>query len=454
MGYKKTNLDFTLLGNDDVNNATKIAYLFDSLTDVKEFSLDVYKQSMASGGRGYNFLRNYVDESSRRQFARGNGLTFYGTQDFDWVDKTLNRFFFIDQVGSEIDKLNQKIQKKDFVDIDQVKRIEFTEKEVGVFSFDLASLGLIRVYEYYSPLLKANVSPNLVKSEKGANGVTLYYYVGTPYIPKHEIKYVADKEGYYSEILKRRVNKEDLIIEEGVDKLVKFFYPEQLEIEKHEVDRKQATDKNGQKKFATTFKKCFIYIKRVDNTLPRIDIIVPIGYSSGITPIQAFWNTIQILAICEKLSKSNVNYRIIGAISSNVGSSPNNVRIYKFINLKNENQTLDPNAIALVTSDMRFYRLDGFFLKQATQYDSGFESKMYIGISNPITDSVEIKEAYIDFLSKSTSQTDRDASKLPDSKIVLDYALNEAQALIGYDKAICTISGGKWNDRTNQCEKK
>jgi hypothetical protein len=451
MGYKKTELDFNIVGNRDVNNAQKIAYFFDTLTDAKDFGLDVFNK-VPKRSRGYDFLKRFVEPSEKVKFSKGFGLSKYGTKDFDWIDKPLNTFLYIDRVDNEVNKLSQKISKQDFIDIDQVKKLEFTEKEIGVFSFDLASLGLVRVYEYYSPLLKKIVSPNLIVSQKLPDGQTLFYHVGSSYVPRHEVQYVAKEEGYYSEVLKRRVNKDELIIEEDDNRLAVYFYPEQRKIEKHEVERKQAKDKNGKDKFATTFKKCFINIPRVENTLPRVDIIIPIGYDSEVTPKEAFWNTIQVLSICEKLSKSNVNYRIIGAISSLLKGN-GDTRIYKFINLKNENQTLDPNQIALITSDMRFYRMDAFLLKQATQYDSGLESLMISGISYPITNSDEIKKAYINFLSNQSSQTDKEASKLPDSKIVLEYALNENSALIGYNKTICTISGGTWNSRTNTCVK-
>jgi hypothetical protein len=433
MGYKTTDLDFTLAGN-----YRKIGYFFDSLADVNKFLEDVFK-SIPIGTNAYTLTNRFVNNSAKKRFvnSKSNKATFFGVNNDSFVDTPIDRYLNIDRVQNEVSKLSNTISKKKFVDIDQIKRIEFTDKEVGVFSFDMASLGLVKVYEYYSPLLNRIVSANFVKSEKTGSGEIIFYFQGTPFVPKHEIQYVGDKGGYYSQILKRVVDKDELIQEEGQDKIVVLYYPEKEKIEKHEVERKQKVGADGKKKFASTFKKCFIEIKKVKKQLPRVDIIVPIGYAGNITSDQAFWNAIQVLSICEKLTRSGVIYRVIGSIATETINEEN--KIYKFINLKNENQPLDPNQISIIVSDMRYYRLNGFLLKQLSQYDSGLESAMDVGISYAITDLNEIKDAYINFLSKQTSQNDINASQFPDSKIVLNYALSEQAALDGYNNTIQLI---------------
>ena len=279
----------------------------------------------------------------------------------------------------------------------------------------------------------------MVVSEKTSSGELLFYYVGNPYVEKHYIEYDTKRGGYYSPILGRMVDKNELIEEEGQNKVVMLYYAERQAIPRHEVERVQAVDKDGKKKFATTFKKCFIEIKRVQNRLPRVDIIVPIGYRSNVKAKDAFWNTIQVLSICEKLSKSNVTYRVIGAISDCLFRD-GNARIYKFVKLKDETQPLDANGLAILVGDMRYYRMSNFLFKQAAQYDSGYVNDLIRDISYPITNRDEIKAAYINFLSKQTSESDKEAAKLPDSKIVLNYALSEAEALQGYNNTITQIA--------------
>lgn len=436
MGYKKTELEFQI---DPSDTSTKIGYFFDSLSDAEKFSDDVFK-TITVGSRAYNIANEYYDVEEKRRYVRNSAdrANWFGVTDDAFVDNKLDRFSRIDMVQGEVLKLSTQISKKSFVDIDQVKRIEFTDKEVGIFSFDMASLGLVRVYEYYSPLLKTIVSGNFVKSEKTGSGETLFYYQGTPFVPKHKIEYVGKQGGYYSEILKRLVDKDELIQEAGEDKIVVLYFPEKEKIEKHEVERKQKLNKDGKKKFATTFKKCFIEIKKVKSELPRVDIVVPLSYSYRVTADQAFWNCIQVLSICEKLTKSGVNYRVLGAVCTETPTG--NKQIYQFINLKNENQPLDPNQLSIVVSDMRFFRLTTFLMILMTQFDAGFQRSMGDTIGSAITNSTVIKNAYINYLSKQSSESDINASKISDSKIVLQYALNEQQALDGYNRTIDLIA--------------
>ena len=294
------------------------------------------------------------------------------------------------------------------------------------------------MYEYYSPLLNELISPNLVKSETVSDGKKIYYYVGNPYIKKHEVNYVAKEEGYYSTILNRNVDKNELLQEEGEDKIIVLYYPEKLEIKRHEVERIQAKDKNGKDKFATTFKKCFINIPKIENTLPRVDIIIPISYSWDETSNQTFWNSIAMVSICERLTQANVDYRVIACY----GLTVNNKYVYDFVNIKNENQPLDKNQLSLLISDMRFFRVEMFRTFYASLYDAGYKGvndfTKSIGSINVNTN--DIKSTYIEYLSKQSSQTDRLASQISNSKIVLPPALTGAEALSSYNTVINQIS--------------
>jgi hypothetical protein len=430
MGYKKTELSKTLY-----------AYYFDALSDVDDFTQEALKK-IPVGSREYRIAEDYINQQLTKNTIESNirqyGESKYGTTDSDFVGKPLQRYLQIDRVERESQKLTQKINKYDFLDIDQVKKIEFTERDIGIFSFDLASLGLIRVYEYYSPLLKTIVSANFVVSEKTSDGKLLFFYVGNPYIPKHEVEYSGKREGYYSTILNRNISKSELIFEEADNKVVKLFYPEKAKIERHEVERVQVKDKNGKNKFATTFKKCFINIPKVENTLPRIDIIVPISYAWKRTANDVLWNAIPLISICEKLTASNVDYRVIGAVGIKCDD-----RVEKdvaFINIKNENQPLDKNQLSMIVSDMRFFRLNFFRLAYAMQYDSGFGAYFNSSIGTPVNDSDEIKRIYMDYLSKQTSETDRVASLNSLSKVVLPVSYTENEAEVNYNTVVQQIA--------------
>lgn len=429
MGFKKQKLK-------SIGGYGRTAFLFDSLVNMQYFINETLKKIPTTSSK-YNVFKDYLNTTTLKRKV-DNDRNFYGVRDSNWVGNKIDRYDKISDIDSETRKLTNRASKLQFKDIDQKKQIQFTEREMGIFSFDLASLGLVRVYEYYSPILDAIVTPNLVKSEKANNGETIYYYVGNPYVPKHEIKYVGKQGGYYSEILKRLVDKDTLIEEEGEDRIVVYYYPEKEEVLRHEVSRKQAKNKDGKPKFATTFKKVFIYIPKVINNLPRVDIIIPISYGGGVTSEESFWNSIAMLSICEKLSKSNVNYRVVGAYGGRTLSGRQN--IYQFVILKDETKPLDPNQLAIATSDMRYFRIEGFMLDWATQYEAGFENNMDSGVANTITDRDEIKNAYVEYLSLSSSETDRKSATMLSSKIVLPTALNEQQALTSYNDVIKEIS--------------
>lgn len=431
MGYKKTILE----------PDKEVAYYFDSLRDVEEFIEEVSKKIPVSS-RAYRVSKGELVASELAQRVRSNigsqGESYYGTRDASFVNNPLQRYLRIDETEIEVNKLNQKITKFDFEDIDQVKKIEFTERDLGIFSFDLASLGLVRVYEYYSPLLKQIVNPNFVRSENLSNGQVIFYFIGQDKVAKHEVEYVGSKGGYFSFILKRIVDKTELIQELSDDKIVKLYFPERDEIIKHEVERRQVIDKNGKPKFATTFKKCFINIPKVKSQIPRLDIIIPLAYPSNKSAYQTFWNSVPLISICERLTQANVDYRVIGV--KGIETESGKKKDYAFINIKNEDQPLDKNQLSMIVSDMRFYRTTLFKLNQTMQYDSGFENNMSSMMGYPIRDSNELITKYMTFLSMQSSESDRMASTDRQTKIDIPIAEDENEAETIYKNTIDRIS--------------
>jgi hypothetical protein len=431
----------------EIINNNKVVYYFDSITDMQKFSEEVISK-IPLRGTAYNATEDYINAQNAKNSAdnlvRNQGINWYGTIDTSWVLNPINNYIKIQELEQEVEILRSKIAKADVIDIDQVKRIHFTEKEVGIFSYDLASLGLIKVYEYYSPLFKTTIDGNFVVSENKN-----FYFIGQKYIPRHEVKYNESKGGFYSNILGRLVDKKDLEIVEqplGSANAYLYFYPKQEEIPRHQVEQRQKIGSNGKPMFTTTFKKCFINIEKAKNPLPRIDLIVLPSFSSKKTASEIFYNSIAIISICEKLSKSNVNYRILASYDGEMYKSVRGrlqgigKKNFSFVNIKNENQNLDINQVAILSSDARFYRVENFKLKLAMQYDSAWGTDMQKGVAIPITDTSQVKDAYMEYLSKQTSQSDRDAATRPNTKIVIPIALSREQAEDAYNTVISQIS--------------
>lgn len=430
VNYKKTRL----------SGRNNIAFYFNNLQDVQRFTnenLDKVTTTDPIFEVISRYRENIVDTVTSQILS--GGTNWYGTLDTSWATQDINNFLNNQQLNTDLNRLNQNFARVDVIDISQKKKLEFTEKEIGIFSFDLASLGLIRVYQYFSTLLSDYVDNNLVQSYKNNEGDLIFYYVGTPYVPRHEVPFDLKKGYYYSEILKRRVDTSELVevVPDNPNLPIQFFYPEKQEIPRHNVDRRQKTDIDGSKKFATTYKKCFIDIPKIKGKLPRIDLIVPVSYSASTSAQEIYWNTISVLLVAKKLTDSGINFRVLGFY----GNDSQPTKLYTFVNLKDENQPLDINSLAISISDARFYRIADFKYSWAALIETNRRNEVRRGVGQSIIDISDIKRKYIEFLSLQTSQSDREAANNPNSKIMFPVAFSERQAINSYNSVIDQIKG-------------
>ena len=416
----------------------RTAFMFDNLDDYNKFIEDVDREAVGNTRIGLDRINqpNYVERS-----IRSNGISWYGTDDPNSVKGNLTTYLFNNELQSFLETFRNQTVNIDVIDIDQQKAIKFTDREIGIFSFDLASLGLIRVYEYYSLLLNKIVSPNLVKSQKGQDGSLVFYHVYTPFVPAHKVSYDLKQGGYYSTVLKRVVQKSELV-EIVTDTDIYFEFPERKEIQQHVVERIQQKDSKGREKFSSTFKKSFIYIPKVEKSLPRIDIIVGASYSSSINAqTQMIYSSMAAIAIAEKLSKSGVNYRIVASYPVETTGGGTRKKVFTFVTVKKEGEPFDRNKIAILLSDGRQFRFQQFKGFLASMFDAGYDSSVNPStIGSAIYDADLVKEAYMEYLGKQDNPDERAAAQNPQSKIVFNGALNEAQARQQYNNIIRTIS--------------
>lgn len=412
--------------------------MFDSLTDYNRF-INETVNSVPANSRARmkfdSFGGDYITRTARDE-------TKFGTTDTSLITDNIDTYLFNNELEGFLGTLRNRTINLDIVDLDQQKTIKFTEQELGIFSFDLASLGLIPVVEFFSPLLNEIVSADLIKSEKKSDGTLYFYHIYQKEIPKHIVNFNTNYNGYYSDILKRVVLKENLI-EEDFNGNIVFYYPFKAEVQKHKVDRRQKVDENGKLKWSTTFKKSFIYIPKVEKPLPRVDIIVGSSFewrtdAKG----QMIYSSMAAISIAEKLSRSGVNYRIIAAypVRTSRPSSGTPQEIYSFVTVKKEGEALDKNKIAVLLSDGRQFRYQQFKGFVASMYDAGYDAKIADSIGTPISDADSIKTAYIDYLTLSDSPSDREAAKKTESKIVFSGALSQQQAEDQYNDIIGQIS--------------
>ena len=414
-------------------NARTWSFSFDSIADYDKFIEDKIRTATSSAKRT---LDGYTDGSLVTMNIRANGgNNWYGTNNPSEVQQNLDTFLYRNDLQRILSNLTNSLNKVSLADIDQQKSIKFTEQEIGIFSFDLASLGLIAVYEYFSPLTNGIVDPNLVEGVKNAEGETIFFFKGQPFVPKHKIEYNINTGGFFSPILKKNIPKSELtLVDNGVD--IYYEFPEMKEIPRHSVLRKQMLNEDGSKKFATTFKKCFVHIPKVEKPLPRIDIIVPFSFNLTFSADSMKYNSVAAIALAEALSKIGVNYRIVATYPIQQGSSR---KIFQYINIKKETEALDKNKMALFIGDARYYRYQRFRGVNAALSDIDSDANGGDGNWTTITDTDEIKRNYVDFLALQTNPEDVEASKRLNSKIVLNIASSEQAALQEYQRVIRLI---------------
>jgi hypothetical protein len=408
-------------------------FMFDKIYDYNEF---IEQKAIELPKLSSNAKRVY-DNSTGDDFVKSTAkdITKFGTKDVDKVKGKLDTFLESDKLNLFLEQFRNQTVSFDSIDIDQKKKIVFTSQEIGIFSFDLASLGLIRVYEYYSPYLDKIVSPNFVRSYKNNEGQLVFYHIMVEGVPRHRLELKGGK--LYSYRLNREVEFEEAEKIEDEDN-IEYFMAEKPKIEKHEVERRQKIDKKGNKVFSSTFKKSFIYIPKVTTQLPRIDLIINASYSWGTSAVdEMIWSSMAAIVIAEKLSNSNVDYRIYASypVSFNNGK-----KVFTFVKLKDVNEPLNINGLAIMTSDGRQFRYQQFKGFILTGADAGYGNNIPSSIGSIIVDESEIQNNFIEYLKKSQDFDSDDAQVFKESKIVFGQSLNRQSAIDKYNEVIQKIS--------------
>lgn len=478
--------------NNGIKSLPRTAFSFVGLDDFNKF----IEQADRNCERN-SMCRSELDSCAPATMqGRANrlGASWFGTTDPALLIPNPTNFLFNTELDAFLQTVRSTTVNVDKTDLDQQKTIRFTDREVGVFSFDLASLGLVPVYEYYSTMLNKIVNANNVVIErdndgkpiKDASGKSIFYHIFKEAIAEHYIIFDATLGGYYSKLLNRKVQPNEYITlnENGV---FKYLFNEMPEIQRHRVEQRQVLNANGKKKFKTTFKKVFIEIPKIEKPLPRVDIIVSASYGSKVNAqTEMIYSAMAAISLAEKLSSAGVNYRIVVSYPVQTNANLNSRKqVYTYVVLKKEGEVLDKNQIATMLSDGRSFRANGFRGFLASMYDAGYDSQISDSIGSPIYDNLiilknkdlkyevvdvktntnyygnrefdteelaeefvlntndnvnRVKNAYVDLLAQSTDPSDKEAAKRKDSKIVFSGALSLQDATNQYNTVIKQIT--------------
>jgi hypothetical protein len=273
-------------------------FLFDKMTDYNLFTTTV--------------LENTTNRNARRRrddelINVSPSLDFHGTLDKKELTSTKEKFRSLDFIKKQVELFATSNLSKAVFSFDNKKTLRFNDRELGIFSFDLASAGIHKVKEYYSELLKTIVDPNEVETKKDGDEYK-YFYTGTPY---------------------------------------------------HEVEQRDKLLENGLPKLRTSVKKVFIDIPKPKKSLPQIDIFVTISFSGTVKPDQMHWNALALITVAEKLISANISTRIWAVFGLEYDQNSKKAN-YSVIKIKDFSEPLDINTLGILSADSRFFRYDFF----------------------------------------------------------------------------------------------
>lgn len=427
MGFTKVNISSIKRNSQTI--------LFDTYFDYVDYINDLVPTLKGNARAVYDsvFDETYLQGRARRDES------WYGTTDFNEVKQDINTFKFNDELKRELEAFDRNNTNIEQIDLEQKKKITFTAQEIGIFSFDLASLGLIPVVEYFSPLLNRIVGGDEVRSYKTGNGDVVFYHIFVAEIPQH---YLEQKNGkLFSPILNIFVNQNSpYVVKEIIDGKFEFIHLKVAEIPRHDVQQRQVIGDNGLPKFSSTWKKSFIYIPQIPFQLPQIDIVIQVSYSANVeAKDEMFWTSVAVNAIIEKLSKSNVRFRIYGGGATSWGNNQSKV-VSSFIKLKDLNDPLNANTTAIISADARNFRYQFFKYIITASYDLGYDSDINTGLGSAINDADITKRSLIKALETSKDfGSSKDDSLNPNTKIIINACLSQQQAQDTFDRAIRQI---------------
>lgn len=427
MGYTKVDI------SSIKSNSRTI--LFDSYFDYVDYINNLVPKLQGNAREVYNSI---FEESYLQSRAQRNE-NWFGTTNFDEVKNDITTFKFNDELKSELEAFDRNNTNIEQIDLEQKKKITFTSQEIGIFSFDLASLGLIPVVEYFSPLLNQIVSGDMVRSYKTGSGDVVFYHIFVSEVPQH---FLEQKNGkLFSPILNVFVDeKSPYVVKELIDGKLEFIHLKVAEIPRHDVQQRQVIGENGLPKFSSTWKKSFIYIPQIPFQLPQIDIVIQVSYNANVNARQEmFWTSVAVNAIIEKLSKSNVRFRVYAGGATSWGRNETKM-ISSLIKLKDLNDPLNINTTSIISADARNFRYQFFKYILTASYDLGYNSDIDSSLGSAVNNESITKNTLIKALETSKDfGSSKEDSLNPKTKIIINACLSQRQAQDTFDRAIRQI---------------
>ncbi len=287
-----------------------------------------YRKWVNEGFRNLSYLNTYQSErfdkySVESQMTRNPN--FYGTSSFEELQKGVTTF----KDPSLIERLlSQVTDKLSAVTTDKIKakKLKYNPNGMGMFSFDRAAIGMYRLKEFYSPIHSKVVDQSEVNTIK-----TNHY----------------------------------------------------LKSDNSLVEKRWEQQKDGRAKIRTATKNVFAYLPPAEKQSKAVELLIYCGGEALVKDDALLYSGISAIVVAQLLEAAKIKTRInvvIGSFDKEKDRS-----FGSLIAVKNYDEKLDANLLALLSSDARFFRYEGF-KGIVCSYDS-FKAKCPPSLGSPISSS-------------------------------------------------------------------
>lgn len=275
------------------------AHIKDDFKNLLEYREWVARASQNLSSMNRERINEFSEETVYEQIATMPNW-FGPDTSFDELSRGITQYKRPELIQKIYDKVNDKISTLTRNKI-KSKKLTYNASGLGVFVFDRAAMGLFRLKEFYSPTHKKVFDKSEVKETK--RGCTL--------------------------------TKDNTLI-----------------VERWE----QRPD--GKPKVRTSNKTVFAWFPPHSKDKRAVELYVGCGGSSRTTAEQLLYSGISAIIVAQLLEQAHIPTKVTIAL----GSSPDGYEKDAYaalIPVKNYDERLDINLLALLSSDPRFFRFEG-----------------------------------------------------------------------------------------------
>jgi len=294
----------------------------DHLDAHKVYSQPAKKSEFKVDANYSKYINTYFSEQKIKESIEDG---FYGPNtDYDTLISGYTQFQDPKLLNSSLNKVKDKIPNDLFSGLEKPK-INFNDR-FGIFSFDLASMMMTYVYEYFT---------------KQGKKVDANY-----------VEYINDQ----------------------------FIFTPSNQI----VDQKIKRREDGTPVVVSSVKKSYIDFQKQEKKDRSVEIMINSSFSFYEKATDIIYNSLAGISVAENLIKRGFKVKLTGLFT---GKSKG-VNYFSFIPVKRFNQPLDKNAAAYVCGDPRYFRFQ-FFKLMIHAVDQN-KKQVQEGIAYAITDKNQI----------------------------------------------------------------